>query len=186
MPQVRSAKVISTPPCTRPRRLWCLSSVIRAYSCSPSAMRCHSGPIRCRKPEVSTIFQPSDLSFVRGLGCHVALSVPCGLSCCPGHFIWRATCCSQAGWPVHLTIPPGGISQSCCAAFTRAARRGGAALKRAAVAIALTGAETGRRNHVSADPPRREPALPRRAMGAAGRALRRRRDAGAGRAARIA
>ena len=30
MPQVRSAKVISTPPCTRPRRLWCLSSVTSA------------------------------------------------------------------------------------------------------------------------------------------------------------
>ena len=32
MPQLRSANVISTPPWTTPRRLWCLSSAISAYS----------------------------------------------------------------------------------------------------------------------------------------------------------
>ena len=52
--------------------------------------------------------------------------------------------CSQAGWPGHLTIPPGGISQS-FARHLRASRPASSSstLKRAAVAIALTGAETG-------------------------------------------
>ena len=94
-------------------------------------------------------------------------------------------CCSQAGWSGHLTIPPGGISQS-SARRSRGRPRAtrSLTLKRAAVAIALTGSR-GRRGHdVSADPPRREPAFARRPMGAAGRALRPWRDAGAGRAAR--
>src|SRR6202035_4756528 len=63
MPQLRSANVINTPPCTRPRRLWCLSCVTRAYSCSPSTTRCHNGPIRCTKPVVSTMVQPEAFSF---------------------------------------------------------------------------------------------------------------------------
>src|SRR5256714_4027473 len=69
MPQVRSANVISTQPCTRPRRLWCLSCATRAYSCSPLTTRCHSGPTRLMTPLVSTVVQPEALSFA------VALSV---------------------------------------------------------------------------------------------------------------
>src|SRR5439155_23667938 len=69
MPQVRSANVISTPPCTRPRRLWCLSCATWAYSCSPLTTRCHSGPTRLMNPLVSTVVQPEALSFA------VALSV---------------------------------------------------------------------------------------------------------------
>src|ERR1700730_5353266 len=69
MPQVRSANVINTPPCTRPRRLWCLSCATSAYSCSPPTTRCHSGPTRCTKPVLSTMVHPELFSF------SVALSV---------------------------------------------------------------------------------------------------------------
>src|SRR5450631_4015647 len=78
MPQVRSADVISTPPCTRPRRLWCLSCASSAYSCSPSTRRCHSGPISCRKPEVSTMLQPEAFSFSAAL-LGILLSLPSSL-----------------------------------------------------------------------------------------------------------
>src|SRR6476661_6175462 len=106
MPQVRSANVISTPPCTRPRRLWCLSCATRAYSCSPLTTFCHSGPTRLMNPLVSTMVQPEALSFC------VALSVIClVLRARGGSFHQSRRCCSQAGWSGHLTMPQGGTSQ---------------------------------------------------------------------------
>ena len=44
-----------------------------------------------------------------------------------GSFHRSRLCCSQAGWSGHLTIPPGGISQSSAPRFTRAPADGGRA-----------------------------------------------------------
>ena len=61
-----------------------------------------------------------------------------------GSFHLMRWCCSQAGWPGHLTIPPGGISQSSARhSRGRPRARRSLTLKRAAVAIALTEAEAG-------------------------------------------
>ena len=73
-----------------------------------------------------------------------------------------------------------------CAAFARLPESEPApALKRAAVAIALVEAgDRAGRHGAAVDPARRGPARPSRSMGAAGRPLRRGRDAGRGGAAR--
>ena len=65
-----------------------------------------------------------------------------------------------------------------CAAFTRPPDEAQSALKRAAVAIALTGRDRPTSTAFLLTRARREPARASRPMGAAGRALRRRRDAG--------
>src|SRR5713101_4845576 len=75
IPQVRSANVISTPPCTRPRRLWCLSCATSAYSCPPLTILWHRGPIRLMNPLVSTVVQPEALSFSVALSVIFAFSV---------------------------------------------------------------------------------------------------------------
>src|ERR1700723_3023964 len=102
MPQVRSAKVINSPPCTRPLRLWCLSCATSAYSYSPFTIRCHSGPTRLRNPVVSTMVQPEALSFSAAMSLMSGLSghfgEACGevfCDCQPFH--QSLTCCSQAG-----------------------------------------------------------------------------------------
>src|SRR3954470_8831964 len=93
MPQVRSANVMITPPCTRPRRLWCLFCATSAYSCSPLTTRCHSGPIRCRKPVVSTTAQPEALSFSVGLSVIAVIPIA-EADADSGHFINRG----PGGW----------------------------------------------------------------------------------------
>src|SRR5882724_1748183 len=172
MPEERSANVINSPPCTRPRRLWCLSWATIAYSWAPLTTRCHSGPTRLRNPLVSTMVQPEALSFSAAMSVVMSgLSNPGGIRI-RGHFInRRRVVVKQDGSPIRRNHPPadrGALRGLCAAARSRAG----------------AGAETGRGRHhagrdrggpgadgPAADPARGQSAEPSRSVGAAGWAV---------------
>ena len=72
----------TTPPCTTPRRLWCLSSRDqRVFVDRRRPAAADSGPTRLRKPVASTAVQPSDVAlFGRCVG-HV-MGLPADDVCC--------------------------------------------------------------------------------------------------------
>src|SRR6516225_8704943 len=192
MPEARSANVISNPPCTRPRRLWCLSWARIAYSCSPFTTRCHSGPTRLRNPLVSTIVHPSAFSFaaaksfvIRCLSSQELFDKPPVWN--GDHFIrYRSGVVKRDGEAIRRYDPAKRCRalRSLCAI---AGRPGGDRLE------AGRGRDHARRSRcsagrdgASAHHARGRPARPSRTMGAAGRALRRRRNRHRSKPARVA